>query len=269
MNEDQFNKFFRDTLLNHPSPVPDDMWEKIKGKKKRRFLVWWLFSGILLISFTAGYFFMQTNTNKHNKENDTSLVKQETGPVDNTDAGSISTVRKKVLKKPGKEKKEIAEKDTKYSSDNTIINIPRVVTKDVYLKGKQHKNDDRQNLIDDSTNHSYTKKNRVVQKQKINITIANSPTHDNTSNETDSSTIDNKGNEKTEDRNDIITKVNIAKPASLVKDSSKRNIMQKGTPTQKNKIAARKSGIFLTAYFSTGIPINTFISDNTYYSVAY
>jgi hypothetical protein len=84
-----------------------------------------------------------------------------------------------------------------------------------------------------------------------------------------SSTINNNDNEKTKDNNESTSKLQITKPASPAKDSSKKNIAQKDTSIQKNKKAAKKKGIFLTVYFSPGIPLNTFKSDNAFYTIAH
>src|SRR4051794_21680065 len=35
MTENQFDEFFRKKLGNHSSEVPEDLWERIKGKKDR------------------------------------------------------------------------------------------------------------------------------------------------------------------------------------------------------------------------------------------
>ncbi|MBS1661650.1 MAG: hypothetical protein JST68_11445 [Bacteroidetes bacterium] len=43
MREKEFDQFFRDKLTEHSSPVPEDMWQRIQGKKddRRALAFWW------------------------------------------------------------------------------------------------------------------------------------------------------------------------------------------------------------------------------------
>src|ERR1039457_5441288 len=132
MNEEQFNKFFRDKLSKYPSSVPDDMWERIQGKKKRRIFFWWLFSGILFISFTAGYFVFQTNTYKTNDKGYGSdkgyvSIDKQKASGNNKDSVRISNTEKNILlqqikKKETKKKKNEVTEDTKNQKNTPAKN---------------------------------------------------------------------------------------------------------------------------------------------------
>jgi len=59
MREKEFDQFFRDRLAGHSSPVPEDMWQRIQGKKddRKAFVLWWVLGGgLVLASLLAGRF---------------------------------------------------------------------------------------------------------------------------------------------------------------------------------------------------------------------
>src|SRR5580704_11783516 len=66
MTDNKFEEFFRNKLQDHPSPVPDDMWERIiSDKKKDRgiFIFWkgYLLGGAILICLITGAYFIWNN----------------------------------------------------------------------------------------------------------------------------------------------------------------------------------------------------------------
>ena len=267
MSEGQFNKFFRDKLLKYRSHVPDDMWDRIKGKNKKRLFIFWLFIALLCVSFILGYFLMKKNTGKHYKD-DTSLVKQGVGPGNYKDTELIPGVKKKALLQPEKDKNKMIEPAAKNLSDTAVILIHGVASKDIHLKSKQHKNDGTQDLYDSVTKHFSTHKYKLLQKQKPNAATANNGLQHSATSELDSLIINNSDKGKTKDNNERTSKILITKPSSLAKDSS-RNIAQNDTSAQKNTKAAKKKGMLLTVYLSPGLPINTFKSDNAFYTIAH
>lgn len=69
MNDNQFDKFFRDKLGDHSSPVPEDMWQRIqreKDKDRKIFFIprWYAIAAVLLllIGVSSYFFWHKANT---------------------------------------------------------------------------------------------------------------------------------------------------------------------------------------------------------------
>jgi hypothetical protein len=64
MQEDQFDRFFRERVEQYPSGVPEDMWERVReGRRRRVGWIWyWVGLGLLLTVGAAGYLMLRGHT---------------------------------------------------------------------------------------------------------------------------------------------------------------------------------------------------------------
>ncbi len=275
MNEDQYNKFFRDKLLKHPSQVPDDMWERIMGKKKRRYFFFWLFMALLPASFMAGYFLMQKSTNSHNATY-TSLVKQKTVRGNNKDTALISDKQKEPLPQQGKEKNKPAKKETNETSANATDAISGDATQDIYPKATQPINHKQERPLYANNKPSSLKKNTLEEKKELSAGTGKADSMENTKNITDASVANNGSYEKPKG-NDKATSMNTVTSDPLAKDPSQESISKKDTAShakrdtssKKSKAVARNRNTFFTVYFSPAIPISKYTPDNIYNPLYY
>src|SRR5664279_3137483 len=66
MDDNKFDEFLRNRIINYSSPVPGDMWQRIQKKKKDRilfFILWFL--AICLTFFLGGYLIVHSSKNIH------------------------------------------------------------------------------------------------------------------------------------------------------------------------------------------------------------
>ena len=274
MNEEQFNKFFRDKLSKYPSSVPDDMWERIQGKKKRRIFFWWLFSGILFISFTAGYFVFQTNTYKTNDKGHGSdkgyvSIDKQKASGNNKDSVRISNTEKNILLQQIKRDSEIGESGTLKSLMNMVTTTPAPAAKGNFEKGDHRRNYRGPNAPFTVSKNSYVRKSRLTEKQQPSSVITNDASKNDTTKEKDALTADAKNHENTTAENKSTVKITIEIPVPLAKDSSRKIEALKDSSFRKNNTVITKKGLFLIVYFSPAIAINKFTPGITSYPVTY
>ena len=89
MTDQQFDKFFRDSLRDHQSPVPDDMWSRInpeEEKKRRVFFIprWYALVAVLLL-MAGGYFTWQLT-----KEDKTKTTIADSGRNDDANSAKAN-----------------------------------------------------------------------------------------------------------------------------------------------------------------------------------
>lgn len=87
MLDKEFDKFVLDQFNDHPSPVPDDMWLRIKGvadNDRKAFFFWkwyYIVPSVLIISLLAAYFmfayYLLTPAGKMKSKNDTGVHSKE------------------------------------------------------------------------------------------------------------------------------------------------------------------------------------------------
>ncbi|HEY5371768.1 MAG TPA: hypothetical protein VIJ75_22525 [Hanamia sp.] len=269
MNEEQFNKFFRDKLSNYPSPVPDDMWERIQHKNKRRFFFWWFFGGILLISFATGYFVFQDHTNKYNNKDHVKIEKQKTGAGNNIDIVGKGNAEKNTLLPKEKRNNEIAESDTSKSSVKIVTTTPVSGAKEASVKSDLRRNYREQNAPYTSNKNSYTTKKQLPENKQQGSFETKTARQNNTPNETDSSAANDISHQKATTKNDSTARITNVVPVSPAKDSSKKNMALKNTGSQKGKTIIKKKNLFVTGYFSPAFAFNKFTTGNTNYPLSY
>lgn len=269
MNEDQFNKFFREKLSNYLSPVPSDMWERIQHKNKRRFFYWWFFGGLLLISFATGYFVFQNHTNKYNNKDHVSKEKQKTGAGNNIDTVGTGFVGKSKLLQQEKRNNEIAESDTLKSSENIVTKSPISAAKGASVKSDFRRNHRKQNASYTVNKNSYTIKNQFSEKQQQGSFETKTTWQNNTQKEADSTTANDKIHQKTTIKNDSTARITNVLPVSPAKDSSKKDMALKDTQLQKGKTIIKQKNLFVIGYFSPAFAFNKFTTANTNYTLSY
>ena len=269
MNEEQFNKFFRDKLSNYPTPVPGDMWERIQHKNKRRFFFWWFFGGILLISFATGYFVFQDHTNKYNNKDHVSSERQKTGAGNNIDSVGTGHAEKNTLLPQEKRNNEITESDTSKSSANTITTTPVSGAKVASVKSDLPRNYREQNPPYTANKNSYITKNKLPENQQQVSFETKTTWQNNTQKEADSTTANDKSHQNTTIKNDGTARITNVVPVPPAMDSSKKNMALKDTRSQKGKTIIKQKSLFITGYFSPAFAFNKFTTSNTNYPLSY
>jgi opacity protein-like surface antigen len=255
MTENQFDEFFRKKLGDYSSPVPEDMWQRVKPKKDRdrRILLLLLLAG--LIAGGAGtYFIFSSRENVHAKEfvssKKNSINSTENKPVNqNNKNESIitqGTINQKTENKNSSVDEARDEKEYNLNtSSNTTVKNNNSVSNQIIGKENVQENNSSEN---------------IQQAQSSNIG----------SNQEEKKVSASSKNETPDKRiadNDVQLNQNSEKNSTLKKDSSLKSILTNTQTSKKERVERSPiiNNLFLEMFVSPDVPVSKTSSSNSNY----
>lgn len=265
MTENQFDEFFRKKLGDYSSPVPEDMWRRIKQRKdKERRTLLILLLLLLMVGGTTSYFIFERRAASQ-KEN-TALSQKQTNPSTNN-----STQNKN-------QKQTIATQDSTTSSQENKISSLNNETEKSSEPGLNKNNNSKTNESKSTKISNSVIKNNVAKTNREKNLISKNSTDE--MNKTGREPIEqNLEQPKNNQANEVTKQNEVAKPGEQViaEQNNQNNLSSKDSSQKKlqNNAASKEiiikthspiiKNLFVEVYASPDIPVNKISSNNADY----
>ncbi len=169
MGPDRLDKFIKNQVEQHKTPTdPDLLWQKIQAKQnveekpKRRFIIFWLLAGALLLT-TLGLLYTYYTLN-----NDDNTLTSNENPIENTSANTISNTNTNTNTNSNSNSSLSSSSNSTHLSDETTPSskVPteektpnefankNALTKSDYSKPKTTNNSETEQTANNVTNNS-------------------------------------------------------------------------------------------------------------------
>lgn len=254
MNDKDFDKFINQSLENFSSEVPEDMWQKIEKRRKRRllpfFTKWYFATSILLITATGSYYYF-TKNNTGNLIAETALQNIKADSTTNKNDAQNLVIEKKHI--PG----TIVSADTNFSSINSIIENTNSIKKSnrTFIDKSNFKN----------TNKLLVQNQNDFTNSPANNNVLNKPGISNAADNNNSNT-KNAGSSTYNTNNILQTQDAVANPLTSSENKTvKTPLYSKDPEEMKEFVESPKNYLTLEVYASPEIPFFK-ISGNENYS---